>query len=263
MSYTGERIDPTGFVAAVEEAARSKGFTLELLTRVGPHPVLCMEKVPDGPCSLRVYLSAGVHGDEPAAPLAILHLLKSGALDQYQNVHWVISPMLNPTGFEQNTRENARGIDLNRDFHGADSPEIQALKKKMDNIEKCDLAIMLHEDWEASGFYFYDLSSNPSRTPGKAMIDAVSSLGPVDHSEMIDEMPAEEGIIYIDVEEAPNDPKLEGNWPEAFYVHELGLADYQYTIEAPSALSLSLRTDMLVAATCAAVESVLSLKKGG
>jgi murein peptide amidase A len=42
----------------------------------------------------RIYLSAGIHGDEPAPPLALLSLIESGEFDG--RAVWFICPMLNP-----------------------------------------------------------------------------------------------------------------------------------------------------------------------
>ena len=62
----------------------------------------------------RIYLSAGIHGDEPAPPLALLALIESGALDK--RAVWFLCPILNPDGLARGTRENAEGVDLNRDY---------------------------------------------------------------------------------------------------------------------------------------------------
>jgi murein peptide amidase A len=56
---------------------------------------------------------AGMHGNEPA-PVQILRSLRDGA-----RVHgvdlWVI-PTYNPDGLARDTRKNAHGVDLNRNF---------------------------------------------------------------------------------------------------------------------------------------------------
>ena len=101
-----------------------------------------------------VLLSAGVHGDEPAGPLALLSLAERHELDAFFSYR--IWPCTNPTGFDAGTRENVDGIDINRTFaRGGSSPEAKAIV--MANRDyKFALSIDLHEDDEAGAFYAYE-----------------------------------------------------------------------------------------------------------
>ena len=60
-----------------------------------------------------IYLSAGIHGDEPASCWSILHWVE-------KNVHLIdcipiiIFPCLNPWGLLNNSRNDQEGNDLNR-----------------------------------------------------------------------------------------------------------------------------------------------------
>jgi protein MpaA len=92
----------------------SPGLQLPVLTRPPPH------RVPIG--HLALYASAGIHGDEPAGPLAIHRLIADNALPAHA---WLwVCPCLNPTGFQRNTREAASGQDLNRDYRQPHTPEV-------------------------------------------------------------------------------------------------------------------------------------------
>ena len=62
----------------------------------------------------RIYISTGIHGDEPAGPLAALELIQCDAWPADAAV-W-LCPCLNPAGFALNRREHPEGIDLNRDY---------------------------------------------------------------------------------------------------------------------------------------------------
>ena len=113
-----------------------------------------------------------------------------------------------------------------------------------------DVCLCLHEDWEAAGFYVYEL--NPDRQPSyaEAITQRVSEVCPIDMSPMIEERPAVNGII------APNvDPRSRPQWPEAFYLftHKTRLS---YTMEAPSDFPLPVRVAALVAGVHAAVEAI-------
>lgn len=194
----------------------------------------------------RIYVSAGIHGDEPAPPHALLHLLERGCFDT--RAVWFLCPLLNPLGFLRGTRENPAGIDLNRDYKSRASPEIQAHARWLEKQPAFDLAICVHEDWESAGFYVYELnpSGQPSLAP--AMLQAVAPVCPIEAATVIDGRAiAEPGIIR-----PAADPALRDLWPESIYLqaHHCRLG---YTIESPSCLPLAQRVAALTAALTAAV----------
>lgn len=84
----------------------------------------------------KVVMWSQMHGDEStatAAVLDIIHLL-SAELVTSLNADWQslltihIIPMLNPDGAQVGTRENAQGIDINRDAMALQTPEGKALE---------------------------------------------------------------------------------------------------------------------------------------
>lgn len=84
-----------------------------------------------GLSSLRpILLIGGVHGDEPeGVRLAeeTLRALLSWTRDGIPLAPWIIVPCLNVDGYKANTRVNARGVDLNRNYPSMDwSPESDA-----------------------------------------------------------------------------------------------------------------------------------------
>ena len=193
----------------------------------------------------RIYISAGIHGDEPAGPLAALQLIQENRWPD--NAEILLVPCLNPIGFTLNRRENADGIDLNRDYRNPKSAEARAHIAWLERQPKFDLYLCLHEDWESHGFYLYE--QNPDHKPSLAetMIAAVKPVCPVDLSENIEGRAAHGGIIrpVINPQERPD-------WPEALYLisHK---ARQGYTLEAPSDFPLATRVNALVAAVNAAV----------
>ena len=101
-----------------------------------------------------IHIAAGVHGDEPAGPHALLALVENGELDS--RFSYRLWPCTNPSGYDARTRESVDGIDINRTFgRGGSSAESRAIIMA-NRDRKFELAIDLHEDDEATGFYCYE-----------------------------------------------------------------------------------------------------------
>jgi hypothetical protein len=117
-----------------------------------PRTLLCVEY--GEPHLPRVHVAAGVHGDEPAGPLALIALAEGRMLAA--DFAYRIWPCINPTGFDAGTRESVDGTDINRTFaRGGSSPESKAVV--MANRDyKFELSIDLHEDDECDAFYAYE-----------------------------------------------------------------------------------------------------------
>lgn len=231
---------PSDLVARFESAARAAKFRVERFGSVAGLPLLALTKRAPGPRP-RLYFSAGIHGDEPAGPLALLDLLEAGAFDS--RAHWLLCPLLNPTGFLRGTRENADGVDLNRDYKHLVSSEIRAHVRWLQRQPNFDFTICLHEDWESQGFYLYEL--NPTDRPSLVdeMLSAVEQCCPIETAAVIDGRESvARGLIRPIA-----DPLQREQWPEAIYLvaHHTRLT---YTLESPSALDLPTRTRALRAA---------------
>jgi hypothetical protein len=243
-------IQPTPFIpveltSRFRQAAERNHFRTEIYGDIAGCPLIALTRRTPGPRP-RYYISSGIHGDEPAPPLALLDMLESGKFDTRAN--WFICPLLNPSGFIKATRENQEGVDLNRDYKDLRSAEIRAHIEWLKRQPNFNLSISLHEDWESTGFYLYEL--NPDHLPSRAapMIAAALRHCPIDTASVIDGRPvAEPGIIR-----PISDPLLRENWPESIYLraHHTGLT---YTLESPSSLPLPQRIAVLRAAIEAAV----------
>jgi hypothetical protein len=101
----------------------------------------------------------------------------------------------------------------------------------------------LHEDWESHGFYVYEVNCDDETSLSSKMIAAVSKVCPIDLSPIIEDRPANGGIIRPDL-----DPAKRPQWPEAFYLIT-NKTRHSYTLEAPSDFPLSVRVAALVGAT--------------
>lgn len=235
------------FEIAFREAAVAAGFAAVDLVVTASGPVTAWSRQGNAEDARHVYLSAGIHGDEPAGPLALLELLRSGFFAP--EVHWSLCPALNPTGLAAATRENAAAVDLNRDYWLRRSLEISAHAAWLDAQRTPDLFISLHEDWETRGFYFYEINLHADQPHRAARI--LAAVQPWFHAEPGPEIDGHEvrehGWIYH-----ANEPDLPEHWPEAIYLAKRD-CPLSFTFETPSHAALSDRVAAHVAAIHAAV----------
>ena len=242
------QIDPPAYLARVEAAASRRNFRIERFGSIDGTPLLALTRRTAGPRP-RIYLSAGIHGDEPAPPLALLDLIEHGVFDG--RATWFLCPLLNPAGFSCRRRENAAGLDLNRDYKALRSLEIQAHARWLQSQPNFNVTFHLHEDWEANGFYLYELCADATRSLAQSMIEAVRPVMPIETATVIDGRPiAEPGIIRPVAE-----PDLRDSWPESIYLraHHTQLG---YTLETPSSAPLEHRLAALRRAVEAAIATL-------
>lgn len=249
--YHGETIDIRPVLRAVEAAAQQHGWTPEIFHADGEFKRFSIHRAAPlrtPHSALRVYISAGIHGDEPAGPLAALRLLHENQWPD--NLDLYLCPCLNPTGFVLKRRENHQNIDLNRDYRHFRANEVRAHVKWLERQPDFAVTLCLHEDWESHGFYVYEL--NPDQRPSLAqtIVDAVAHVCPIDMSPLIEGREAKGGIIN------PNlDPNSRPDWPEAFWLLQ-NKTRHSYTLEAPSDYPLEVRVNALVTAVNAALKSL-------
>ena len=248
--YLGDTIDIQQTLRDVEIAAQQHGWKSEIYFESKELKLFALTRpalrLPTSDLRPRVYVSAGIHGDEPAGPLAALRLIQENQWPE--NLDLWFCPCLNPLGFAANTRENGRGIDLNREYLNPLADEIKAHIAWLDRQPNFDLCLLLHEDWESHGFYLYEQNPDGGRSLAEPMIEAISRVCPIDPNELIEDRPAKNGIIRPSI-----DPNSRPQWPEAFYLitHKTRLS---YTLEAPSDYPLSTRVDAHVAAVRTALD---------
>lgn len=239
-SYHGERIVPADLLGECVEAAHLHGWRMEMILDGAELELLALLHHDSEQPKPRVYISTGIHGDEPAGPAALLELLRSDLLPHHLD-YW-LCPCLNPAGFNLNSRANPDGIDLNRDYRNPSSREVRAHIAWLERQPRFDLALCLHEDWESKGFYLYELNPDGHPSLASAMVEAIRHVCPIDGSPEIEGRAAMGGVIRPSL-----DPALRPDWPEAFYLiqHKTRLS---YTLESPSDFPLETRVQALVTA---------------
>jgi protein MpaA len=242
-------LDPTEYSGRIRAAALGAGFRAEPFGEIAGAPLIALTKRTRGPRP-RIYVSAGIHGDEPAPPLALLELIEKGVFDS--RAVWFICPLLNPVGFVRRTRENADGLDLNRDYKALRSLEIQAHARWLQRQPNFDLSLCVHEDWESKGYYLYELNPNNRPTLAGAIIDAVEKVCPIETARVIDGREVSERGIIRPIA----DPLQRETWPESIYLraHHTRVG---YTLESPSSLPLAKRIAAHRAAIGTAIEELV------
>lgn len=247
--YHGERISPDAVLSACRAAAARHGWDAEDFP-AGAARLPAFHRRPGTHPAKRIYVSAGIHGDEPAAPLAAQRLLEE---NRWPDAELWLLPCLNPDGLRANTRGNADGLDINRDYRHFRTPEARGHVAWLERQPRFDLTLLLHEDWESHGFYCYELNPDGRPSLAPAMIAAARNFCPIDESAVIDGRPASEPGILRPQEWPDFRPEERPEWPEALWlgVHKTRL---NYTLEAPSDWPLAVRVNALVAAVRAAME---------
>jgi murein peptide amidase A len=230
--YFGESINIDELQREVHRYAEETGWNCDtFLDR--PGLTLRAYRRPCSEAKRNLYFSAGIHGDEPSGPLALLQLMKG---NNWPRANLWVVPCLNPTGLRLNTRENEQGIDLNRDYRHRKSLEVSAHIHWLERQPDFDLTLLLHEDWEATGFYLYELSEGPAPSFGEAIIAAVREQCPIETSELVDNFMCRAGIIRPQFR-----PEDRPQWAEAVYLIA-NKSRLNYTLETPSDYPLPLRT---------------------
>ncbi|MDH4408662.1 MAG: M14 family metallocarboxypeptidase [Verrucomicrobiales bacterium] len=221
-----------------EETCLASGLHCEAICKVGELPVLKVENafaaagVPGG-----LYVSAGVHGDECAPVWALLEWVTS-APSILRECPVTIFPCLNPVGLIENTRRDGSGIDLNRSFADASQPVIAAWQQALVG-RRFDVSVNLHEDYDATGIYLYELTRRESR--GDQLLLACETHLHRDSAIVIDGSDFENGLLVRTTEiEQVVEEQLGGGYPEAILLF-LKYAEMSYTFETPSESDLLLR----------------------
>lgn len=238
-AYRGETIDIAAILKEIATLAAATGWTSDhIRAESGIELPVWVRRRSQG--RRRIYLSAGIHGDEPAGPLAVRDLMRQAPWPDDTEI-W-LCPCLNPTGFPFNRRENAQGYDLNRQYAHLEATETRAHAGWLQRQPPFDVCLCLHEDWEAQGFYLYELNPDDRTSHAERILQAVSRVCPIDLSPEIEGRPADRGLIR------PNlDPATRPHWPEAFFLL-MHNSRHSYTLEAPSDYPIDVRVDALTAA---------------
>ncbi len=223
-------MDVIDYLEALQECIKDSDWQCRWMGEQSPY--LYLSGAEGAP---RLYLSTGIHGDEPAGPMAVLSMLQEASFFEGQEVH--LFPLLNPVGLTAGTRENGEGVDLNRNYgpNPVEAAETQWHMEILKTLPRMDAGLCLHEDWEASGVYLYHVDAHEPRFHGRGVLGAMAQHLPVEMDEVIDGSDAVEGLIAKHESEYTPD-----EWPEAIYLCRV-MTGASLTLETPSSAPLEQR----------------------
>ena len=204
---------------------RQSGLSMGVYAEADGYPLMVVESAFQIPGNPSLYLSAGIHGDEPAPVEALIGWAEEnkGHLEAW---NLIIFPCLNPWGLERNIRFDAEGRDLNRCYNSRKLPRITS---QLDVI-KCrrfDVAACLHEDYDARGFYLYEIAAARPHL-GEEICRELSRFMTADSRSRIDGHRSRGGLIRRRIR-----PDMMSGHPEAFRIH-FHHAARTFTLETPS-----------------------------
>jgi hypothetical protein len=226
--------------------ARARGLKFRAYASASGYELFCAETRRPHPERPWLYLSAGIHGDESASTEAAFEWTATSPLVEKWNL--LAFPCLNPWGLVNNSRTDAEGRDLNRTYHDDAVPQTAAHKTLLAG-RRFDLAIALHEDYDANGVYIYEIKGARPYL-GEELLAAAARHLPADTRRTIEGRRGNgAGLVRRAIT-----PDLMPLHPEAFRLH-FHHAARTLTLETPSEAHIDAR----VAAHVAMVERAAEL----
>jgi len=213
--------------------ARRAGLAMRRLAATPEFKLYCVrsKRLPaDG----AIYISAGIHGDEPAGTEALIAWAEANTRMLRRRPFFLV-PCINPWGLTNNSRMDSRGRDLNRVFQNDTVEEIAALKRAMGR-RRFSLGLTLHEDYDGLGIYIYEVQGAHPYW-GEALLEAARPHLPADTRSLIEGRECVGGLVRRSLE-----MKLfeQIGLPEAVHLHLRGCPRV-FTIETPSEYGLDRR----------------------
>ncbi|MEO6054289.1 MAG: DUF2817 domain-containing protein, partial [Chthoniobacterales bacterium] len=184
-------------IAGWRKAYRAAGLRMEKYGEADGYPLYFLESRKKKESTPSLFLSAGIHGDEAAPPVAALEwVIRNPELAKELNL--VIFPCLNPWGLVNNSRVNAAGLDLNRTYHDDRVGQTFAHRKVLKG-RRFTAALTLHEDYDAQGVYVYEVPREKLFWGGK-MLAAAAKYIPIEPRTWVEKRRMTKGILLRNVD---------------------------------------------------------------
>lgn len=224
--------------------ARAAGLRMQPFAEAGGYELYCLASRRIAASGESLYLSAGIHGDEPAGTEGLVRWAEAnpGVLRKFP---CLIFPCLNPWGLVNNSRVDEACRDLNRTFHHDEVPQIQALKALIAPY-RFRLSLALHEDYDGQGLYIYEIE-RVAPFWGEDLLQMAAPFIPIEGRTTIDgRRTSKAGLVRRKVN-LKKFPMI----PESLYLH-LHHSQRTFTFETPSefALDVRVRVQMMLIDEC-------------
>jgi hypothetical protein len=239
MNHYGQVHDYKLLIKKWRTLVRKNGWKIKKIAESADMPIYEVFSGKEDSGNL-VYISAGIHGDEPASVWALYSWFEMQS-ESHDELSFMIFPCLNPFGLINNIRFDSDGDDLNRSWGSTEKSLISQIIERTKPFS-FSMAINLHEDYDANGIYLYESLDGKMRDDlALQILTSGSKYIPVDSRKKIEGRWSKNGIIRP----SPSSLPKEG-LPEAAFLQR-GKAKRTLVLETPSEYDLRQRIKAQVA----------------
>jgi len=174
-----------------------RGFKIKKIGTTGKNNEFPLFRVvinATSPAKRTVCFSAGIHGEEPAGPFAVLRFLETCNLNAFKNVRVILFPIANPSGFDRGVRRNFLNKDLNGHFCHKNLTGENKLLYRGIRGERIFFFHALHEDEGTKSFYLYNFEKREEKVY-RDIIQLARTYFPINTRRKIYDDPARGGLI--------------------------------------------------------------------
>jgi predicted deacylase len=187
-----------------------------------------------------VCIVAGVHGNEIAGPLAVLHIINVIIHDLPRLFRYVVYPMINPSGFDLRQRFDDDGRDLNAIYEttltSKNYLEVQEFYQDALKFAPFEAVITLHEDSDLEKFYMYGLGEENLDYYHAICAFARTWIPAWTNADIYGCQSDDHGLVLATARDHAFDGAL----------YKKGLTKVAYTLETPGKLDIHFRVNMMV-----------------
>jgi hypothetical protein len=184
------------YINRLIKAAEATDLVADELGYVKEYPIIFLKpKFEKGNTKL---VAAGFHGDESAPVHAILTYLENKAKNRIRISDLSFLPLINPTGFWENKRNNYLNEDPNRGFFSSNiSVEGRILLRNLNKLLFFGKSgfLSLHEDIDQEDFYLYSFEKELGNF-SKSLLKTGSNFFDVIKGTLLYNTKIENGIIF-------------------------------------------------------------------
>lgn len=227
------------YVRELQRVCKRNNILLTTLGMVGKkHPYPFYQITLGNPRHAKqiICFSAGIHGDEPSGPWAVLTFLKR-ITKLPAHIAIILFPVANPYGFDRHHYRNGENRNLNRHFLDQKPAPENILLKNAIKPYRISFFAALHEDEEQKGSYLFGYT-NASHEPPiyRTLLTIAKKYGPAVTKKRIYWHRSNDGLVL--------NPRSDGSFEE--YVFKKG-TPFSVCTEMPDAFSIKKRVTILVA----------------